>query len=579
MVGIRSKRISGNGTRAVGVSKRHRERVASHLALLATALVLPAIAHAAPKSPTTANQCPPGIVDQPVLTRHLEQADIAAGKHSFKEVFDFGRRLFTSNFNACDGAGRPGTNAAAGLHGVGAPRPIDPLTAPRFTGNSGPDSNSCASCHNEPGVGGAASFRGNLFDPAADCIPVAAVTTGASIHQYPTANVPRVCRDNEGPGTPTVSDGPFNFFTERGSLGLFGSGAIELLAREMTRDMWAQRDAASAKAQATGQPVTITLVTKGVRFGSLTARPNGTFDVSQVEGVNTDLVVRPFGRKGQNKSLRHFSNQAFNRHLGMQPEEGVAEHTPGETDPDGDGVERELTVGDVTAVMIFQAALPVPQRVPLTGKDKAKADRGEKLFADVGCTDCHVPALRLDSTIYCEPNPLNTDGDFRDTTQSFCFDLRKTSGLKSNWVAAYTDLKRHSICDPTRDYDPITNHFCDDPPRTRTTATDGTGPGAIGAGERPPYHQFLTAKLWDTGNSAPWGHRNDLDTLYEAIVAHGGEATPSIDAFEGLSEPDQLAVVVFLKTLQMPIMDGNPMAQEDGSPRAANPGMLGHSGR
>jgi hypothetical protein len=524
---------------------------ATRLVLAALLLLVPALA--GPRV-ASANQCPPGLIDQPALTRHLEQNDIAKGKYSFKEIFDFGRQLFITNFNACDGAGRPGTNAAAGLHGVGAPRPIDALEGPRFTGNSG-----------------------NLFDPAADCIPVAAVTTGASIHHYPTANVPRVCRDGEGPGTPTVSDGPFNLFTERGSLGLFGSGAIELLSREMTQDMWSLRDAASAKAQSTGLAVTVDLVTKGVYFGKLVARPDGSFDVSQVEGVNTDLVVRPFGRKGQNKSLRHFSNQAFNRHLGMQPEEGVTEHAPGDPDPDKDGFERELTVGDITAVMIFQAALPVPRRVTLKPPESAKAVRGERLFSEVGCTGCHIPALPLRSTMYCEPNPLNTDGDFRDTSQSYCFDLQKTSGLKGKWVYAYTDLKRHSICDPTRDYDPQTNHFCDDPPRTRTLATDGTGPGDEGAGGRPAYHEFLTAKLWDTGNSAPWGHRNDLDTLYEAIVAHGGEAMAAVNAFEGLPEPDQLAVVIFLKTLQMPVMDGNPAPQEAGSPRAPNPGTLGAS--
>jgi Di-haem oxidoreductase, putative peroxidase len=89
--------------------------------------------------------------------------------------------------------------------------------------------------------------------------------------------------------------------------------------------------------------------------------------------------------------------------------------------------------------------------------------------------------------------------------------------------------------------------------------------------DRPPYYQFLTAKLWDTGNSGPWGHRNDLDTIYEAIVAHGGEAQSVRDAFEALSNSDQIAVVTFLKSLRMPIMDNNPPPQLEGSPTAPNP--------
>ena len=59
------------------------------------------------------------------------------------------------------------------------------------------------------------------------------------------------------------------------------------------------------------------------------------------------------------------------------------------------------------------------------------------------------------------------------------------------------------------------------------------------------------------GNSAPWGHRGDLDTIYAAITAHGGEATTSESQFEALSNSDQLAVVTFLKTLQMPILPAN----------------------
>ena len=258
----------------------------------------------------------------------------------------------------------------------------------------------------------------------------------------------------------------------------------------------------------------------------------------------------------------------------MQPVEALEQLDPpfSDPDPDQDGVSDELTVGDITAVMAFQAALPIPRRANLPQPQKAEAARGEQLFAQVGCTGCHIPALPLNSTVFCEPNPRNNDGDFRDTSQQFCFDLQKTSGLRGNLVFAFTDLKRHTICDPTRDYDPETNHFCDDVPTTQTPATDQTGPGDSGVTDRPPYHQFLTAKLWDVGNSGPWGHRNDLDTIYEAIVAHGGEAADEVVAFESLSDADQLAVVTFLKTQVMPIMSNNPPPQKSGSPKAPNPG-------
>jgi hypothetical protein len=344
----------------------------------------------------------------------------------------------------------------------------------------------------------------------------------------------------------------------------------------MTDDLQNLQAQAIALAKAMNHDVTVQLVTKGVQFGTLTAHGNGTLDTSGVQGVSPDLVIRPFGRKGGNKSLRHFTVQAFNRHLGMQPQEALEQVAPNVTDPDQDGVTNELTVGDVTAAVIFQAALPVPRRSWQAGQ-YAQVQRGEKLFDQVGCTGCHKPSLPLRSTVYCEPNPRNNDGDFRDTSQKFCFDLKTTSGLRSNQVYAYTDLKRHTICDPTRDYDPTTNHYCDDVPISQTPATDKTGPGASGVTDRPPYYQFLTAKLWDTGNSGPWGHRNDLDTIYEAIIRHGGEATQSEAAYEALSDSDQLAVVTFLKSLKMPIMDDNPQPQEADSPLAANPGEIGNA--
>ena len=514
------------------------------------------------------NSCPPGFNDSPALASHISQADIASGKLSFKQIFNFGRKIFTTNFNACDGAGRPGSTGAAGAHGVGNSRPLDPISRPRFTGLSGPDSNSCASCHSEPEVGGAGSFRANLFIGPEDCDPIAPLFLSGSIWAFPTLNVPRECRPFVNS---TTSTGFFNLFANRGSLGLFGSGAIELLSREMTNDLLQQKANAISQAQSAGHDIVVQLQTKGVQFGHLTAHSNGTVNTSMVEGVSPDLVVRPMGRKGQNKSIRHFSLTAFNRHLGMQPDEAL-EQVPGVPDPDMDGVTGELTVGDTTAVMIFQAALPVPRQAQLTGQAKKLADRGEMLFSQVGCANCHMQALPLNSTVFCEPNPLNNDGDFRDTTQSFCFDLQKTSGLRGNLVRAYTDLKRHTICDPTRDYDPVTNHYCDDPPRTQTSATDKTGPGAFGQTDRPPYYQFLTAKLWDTGNSAPWGHANDVDTLYEAIIFHGGEATAANTAFQALPDADQLAIVKFLDSQKMPIMDNNPIPQSEDSPSAPNPG-------
>jgi hypothetical protein len=447
-------------------------------------------------------KCPAGFNDTPAMPAHFSQSTILG--MPFDRVFALGQQIFVTDFNACDGAGRPATT------GTSAARTADPVLGPRFTRVSAPDSNSCAGCHSQPQPGGAGDFVANVFVLAQAADPVSRIILNEDFS---------------------------NTWLERNTLGMLGSGAIEMLGREMTADLQAEQKGAINNAKSSGQNVTVDLASKGVSFGSLTAHPDGTADTSSVAGVDPDLIIKPFSRKGVFRSLREFTVTAMNQHHGMQ----AIERFGTDTDPDQDGVTNELLIGDITAVTIFQAALPAP--IVTQGVDTGAAAHGAVLFNKVGCTGCHMPSLPLTSTKFCDPDPQNLPNTFNDTSQSFCFDLAET-GLHGNSVAAFTDLKRHVICDGNKP------HYCNEP-ASPVQATDNNIPVA--------ENQFLTAKLWDTGNSGPWGHRGDLDTIYAAITAHGGEATSSEAQFEALSNSDQLAVVTFLKTLQMPIM---PMSRD-----------------
>ena len=78
-------------------------------------------------------------------------------------------------------------------------------------------------------------------------------------------------------------------------------------------------------------------------FGSITWDPlAAAFDLSAIRGIDADLVVRPFGRKGQFSTVRQFDLGALQFHFGMQPVEVVGEGL----DPDGDGVNDEVLVGE-----------------------------------------------------------------------------------------------------------------------------------------------------------------------------------------------------------------------------------------
>lgn len=458
------------------------------------------------------------VGERPAIEVHLDQARIEAGEVRLRELIRRGRLLFDAVFNLLDGQGRPETT------GGGAPRTPG---QPAFIRTSAPDANSCLGCHAQPRSGGAGDFVANVFVLAQTLDPVTFSVEGA-------------------------------FSNERNTLGMMGAGPIEMLAREMTAELIGIREAARAQAHSTGLAVTRPLWAKGVSFGSITVFQDGRVDPSGIQGVDCDLVVKPFHQKGAVVSLREFSNNAMNHHHGMQS----VERFGAGLDADGDGTLDELTVGDITAVTIFQAALNTPGRLlPSNPRRRAAAERGEHLFSSVGCATCHVPAMVLNDPVFTEPNPYNPPGNLRlaDVTHAFSFDLTRDGPeprlerLRDGRavVRAFTDLKRHDLNDDDL------HHFANE--QVPQGSLRGFAPAEEFTMPVPPRpnREFLTRKLWDAGNSAPYGHRGDLTTLTEAIHFHGGEARAVRDAFVALPPDDQAAVVEFLRTLRI-LPDGSP---------------------
>lgn len=115
---------------------------------------------------------------------------------------------------------------------------------------------------------------------------------------------------------------------------------VELLGKEMTRDLQAIKAAVENEPAGT----TFDLVTKGVEFGTVTSTGIGNPAAITIDnglGIDEDLAVRPFGRKGGNHTIRDFDRSAMPFHMGIQPVEVVGEGIDG----DGDGITDELTVG------------------------------------------------------------------------------------------------------------------------------------------------------------------------------------------------------------------------------------------
>jgi len=488
------------------------------------------------------------------IPRHLQNGE--EFELPTEDLIRFGRKLFTAKWTIQEGQGRPLSK------GTGDPLSdlLSPLVFPRnFNRISGPDSNSCSGCHNEPFAGGSGDrvtevfVLGQRFDFA------------TMIHSDTTRLRGSLDELGNFATLETVSN-------ERKTLGMNGSGFIEMLSRQMTAELQAIRDATPPGGRAD-------LISKGVSFGVLQRRPDGSWDTSQVEGLPPpslttsgasrppSLLIRPFHQAGAVISLRQFTNNAFNHHHGIQSAErfGVG------VDADGDGFANELTRADVTAAVIFQATMPVPGRVIPSDPEAALAALdGERLFRQIGCATCHVPELPLSNQgwVYTEPNPYNPPGNLRPgEAPTLSIDLTSDElpgpRLSVNeqgvvMVPAFTDLKLHDICAGPND-----------PNGEPLDQQSAPGSRDFFAGNR----KFITKKLWGLANQGPYMHHGKFTTMREAILAHSGEALGPRQAFEGLQSGQRDSVLEFLKTLQVLPATARSLVidEERGRPKARPP--------
>ncbi len=483
---------------------------------------------------------------------------------SISDLISFGKAIFQAKWTAQEGQGRPLTKGTGSLLSD----PTSSLLFPRnFDRLSGPDANSCFGCHSVPFSGGGGDRASEVF--------VMGQRFDSLDFDHTNTTPTRGAADELGRfvAMETVAD-------ERKSIGMNGSGYLEMLARQMTADLQAARN--------TALPGTsVALVSKGVSFGTLLHNADGSWDTSRVQGIpapslatangaTPSLIIRPFSQAGNIVSVRQFSNNAFNQHHGIQAEErfGLG------VDADGDGVVNELTTADVTAVTLYQITLNVPgQVIPNDFAVKAAIRSGRQLFSQVGCAACHIPALPLTGNnnpgapglagwIYTEPSPYNpTTGPnspnlipgpakYPVSAPALMVDLtsnrlplprlQETRGVVM--VPAYTDLKLHTMADGPSD-----------PNAEPLDQNQPAGSPAFFAGNQ----QFLTRRLWGLYNSGPFGHAGKFTTIRDEInLGHNGEGTASRRAFQALNASQQDDLIEFLKSLQV-LPPGTPCLTVD----------------
>ncbi|MDQ3069941.1 MAG: hypothetical protein M3R55_09465 [Acidobacteriota bacterium] len=331
---------------------------------------------------------------------------------------------------------------------------------PAFNGTS------CAVCHNIPAIGGGglilevragyrdASGAFRTFDPTGETL----------MHLFSTPS--HGCQ----PGVPDQA----TVIARRAPIPLFGAGLIEaiadetLLALEDPHDR--DRDGVSGRA--------------GIVRDVETGRSR----------------VGRFGWKSQHASLIVFGADAYRNEMGITndlfPLEVAFGISPEQIkacdpfpDPEDriDPVTRRRGIDNFASFMKFLGPLP---RGPIGDMERA----GERVFGEIGCATCHVPAL---------PTAASA---------SAVFD-RKI-------VPLFSDLLLHDV---------------------------GTGDG-IPQGAATE-HEIRTPALWGLRFRRPLLHDGSATTIDEAIRRHGNEADRAQRAFAGLGTGARAALIAFLKSL------------------------------
>ena len=368
---------------------------------------------------------------------------------------------------------------------------------------------SCRECHQSP-VSGAASQvtelrvghqgpEGHFRNPEIPIAHGAEVISGRSLVNdraiCPNAAFPSSEIQERVPETEAIR-------TFRLSLSLLGDGFVEAVADQTLIDL-AEQQCKSSHRKICGQVLQVPIV--------------------EAPG---QMSVGRFGWKDQHASLLSFAGDAYLNEMGitnrLQPDEvtklcntaSEPNDTPG---PDG--------LSDIDHFARFVRATKAPGRDSKLASG-AIAQKGEGLFAKIGCAACHV------ETLTTAPSGTKINGGTYTIPVA----------LGSITFHPYGDFLMHDV---------------------------GTGDGILQA-TREHYgnkvfqmmsgylskqdfessrNKIRTAPLWAVRLRPRLMHDGESVTLREAILRHRGEATQVSQRFEKLKKEDQEAIIEFLKSL------------------------------
>lgn len=227
----------------------------------------------------------------------------------------------------------------------------------------------------------------------------------------------------------------------------------------------------------------------------ISGRPNYVYDASQQK-----MMLGRFGMKANTATILTQAAAAYQQDMGITSRIFPQESSFGQPQMDNLTDDPELPDSLLNAVEFYLLSLAVPARRNTTDGDVMA---GEKLFAQVGCSSCHIP-----------------------TTQTGV-DVRYPY-LSNQRIHAYTDLLLHDMGDG----------LADGRPDFKAGGSEWKTPALWGVG------------LFEKTNGTPFYlHDGRARTLEEAILWHDGEAAKAKFKFSQLTAGERGQVISFLKSL------------------------------
>jgi CxxC motif-containing protein (DUF1111 family) len=384
------------------------------------------------------------------------------------------------------------------------------------------NSNSCASCHAQPSVGGSSPSSSQYPNLGPNPQIEAGTASGASnaIPFFITLDGP--VREARFPFV--VSNGAVTRTADGGVHALFTiAGRTDAGGCSMAQPNFEQMQQLGNLIFRIPTPVYGAGLIENIADGTILANMQVNAGLKQQLGISghtnnsgNDGSITRFGWKAQNKSLQIFSGEAYNVEIGVTnelfpneranpPASCLLNPTPEDAtnfSQSGDQIPSDIV--EFSNFMRFLAP-PTPSTTGIPGNPPITSiQNGQALFSQIHCDSCHTSALQTAASSF-------------------------TPGLSKQTAALFSDLLVHHM---------------------GTGLADNVTQGSAGPDE------FRTAPLWGLGQRIFFLHdgrsgpaNGGLVNAIEQHASSGSEANTVVGFFNRLSAQQQQDLLNFLRSL------------------------------